>query len=523
MKKLNLKKIQKDYTDGNYLDVIFETEDLLEEYPDDPNLWNLKGISEAALNDDDSAIASFKAGAKKNKSKEGIRKNLAKIYFKIQDINSALIIFEELIEIDSKNFDYFFICADCCIKLQNFSKGLFYLDRCKEINSTNSDDVNIGYSVCLHGLGRFNESTEICEMLIKNNPLNYKAINILATNYIETKEFDLAINLYENNLPNNHSHFEAYNNLGIIYENLNKIPIAEDNYRKSLSINDEHIEANYNLANLLIATQREEESLIHLAKGGYRGRIKIPETLYNLGSIDRFEEYISSIKLKIPFDRRIAAIANFYSEQYDADNPYNWCSKPFDFLVKENISDLLLKKNLNYETLIEETDNLVEEFEPRDMTTINGYQTLGNLFNLNSTNVQILKEIISSKVKDYQERFKNETAPFITNWPENYFLNGWRVKLLTQGKQEFHIHARAWCSGVFYLNIPKQLNKDEGAIEFGLYGFDYKLKKNKTYTELYMPSKGDLVLFPSALFHRTIPFDSNEERLCIAFDINPKL
>ena len=37
-----------------------------------------------------------------------------------------------------------------------------------------------------------------------------------------------------------------------------------------------------------------------------------------------------------------------------------------------------------------------------------------------------------------------------------------------------------------------------------------------------MPSKGDLVLFPSSLFHRTIPFDSKEERLCIAFDIVPK-
>ena len=28
-------------------------------------------------------------------------------------------------------------------------------------------------------------------------------------------------------------------------------------------------------------------------------------------------------------------------------------------------------------------------------------------------------------------------------------------------------------------------------------------------------------LFPSSLFHRTIPFRSDEERLCIAFDLLP--
>ena len=47
-------------------------------------------------------------------------------------------------------------------------------------------------------------------------------------------------------------------------------------------------------------------------------------------------------------------------------------------------------------------------------------------------------------------------------------------------------------------------------------------------TILYLPGTnkidsvwlGDIVLFPSSLFHRTLPF-SGKERICIAFDINP--
>jgi hypothetical protein len=32
---------------------------------------------------------------------------------------------------------------------------------------------------------------------------------------------------------------------------------------------------------------------------------------------------------------------------------------------------------------------------------------------------------------------------------------------------------------------------------------------------------GDIVLFPSSLFHRTIPFSADEDRICVAFDLKP--
>jgi len=32
---------------------------------------------------------------------------------------------------------------------------------------------------------------------------------------------------------------------------------------------------------------------------------------------------------------------------------------------------------------------------------------------------------------------------------------------------------------------------------------------------------GDIVLFPSSLFHRTIPFSAAQDRICIAFDVAP--
>ena len=44
----------------------------------------------------------------------------------------------------------------------------------------------------------------------------------------------------------------------------------------------------------------------------------------------------------------------------------------------------------------------------------------------------------------------------------------------------------------------------------------------KFVTGITTPKEGDLILFPSSLFHKTLPFSSNQERHVIAFDIIPE-
>ena len=40
--------------------------------------------------------------------------------------------------------------------------------------------------------------------------------------------------------------------------------------------------------------------------------------------------------------------------------------------------------------------------------------------------------------------------------------------------------------------------------------------------ETIRPEEGMLVLFPSYFYHRTIPFESAQQRICIAFDAIPR-
>ena len=83
-------------------------------------------------------------------------------------------------------------------------------------------------------------------------------------------------------------------------------------------------------------------------------------------------------------------------------------------------------------------------------------------------------------------------------------INAWYVRMLKNGHQESHIHPGGWVSGVFYLKTVEAPIQNEGAIEFGLHGFDYPVISENYPKQLYQPRDGDLILFPSSLFHKTI-------------------
>ena len=103
---------------------------------------------------------------------------------------------------------------------------------------------------------------------------------------------------------------------------------------------------------------------------------------------------------------------------------------------------------------------------------------------------------LKKQIINYREIYKNSEDLFIKNWPIKSNFRGWYVKLVKQGHQKSHIHPTGWLSGVFYLKVPKLLNKNEGAIEFTLYGYDYPDYKNLPNL-IYKPKIFDIALFQS--------------------------
>ena len=67
------------------------------------------------------------------------------------------------------------------------------------------------------------------------------------------------------------------------------------------------------------------------------------------------------------------------------------------------------------------------------------------------------------------------------------------------------------------------LDGQEGAIELSSDGDEYPRLHDEFEKKVILPNVGDVIFFPSSVFHRTISFNSNEERICIAFDVGPEL
>jgi hypothetical protein len=61
---------------------------------------------------------------------------------------------------------------------------------------------------------------------------------------------------------------------------------------------------------------------------------------------------------------------------------------------------------------------------------------------------------------------------------------------------------------------------EAGLLEFGR-GYDGFYKSSEPVTRTIEPTEGLLVTFPSYFWHRTIPFQSAQPRITIAFDVVP--
>ena len=156
---------------------------------------------------------------------------------------------------------------------------------------------------------------------------------------------------------------------------------------------------------------------------------------------------------------------------------------------------------------------------------VNGFQTSGNLFGLPEKPFQILRGLLLKKIDQYNKLYTvNTDKNFMANWEKNmYTLRGWAIIMNKGGNLKSHNHEKGWLTGTFYLQMPEEgAGSDEGAIEFSHRGPKYPAGSSSFMSKLLRPSVRDLNIFSSSLFHRTLPFQSNKQRICIAFDLSKK-
>jgi uncharacterized protein (TIGR02466 family) len=136
-----------------------------------------------------------------------------------------------------------------------------------------------------------------------------------------------------------------------------------------------------------------------------------------------------------------------------------------------------------------------------------------------------LQRLMNQAVRDYLNALPPDPAhPFFATRPRRWRLSAWGAVLNGAGNQQAHIHKDGYLSGVYYLRIPEEISSGSedgliaGGFEVGRPPDELRFGAEPV-TRAVRPYEGLMLLFPAYMYHRTIPFESRQKRICIAFDV----
>jgi predicted Zn-dependent protease len=152
-----------------------------------------------------------------------------------------------------------------------------------------------------------------------------------------------------------------------------------------------------------------------------------------------------------------------------------------------------------------------------------GTETTQDLMRSSDAAVRGLFQAFAAPIARYLEHIGKGTDPLRRRNNGRWRFNGsWSVRLRNRGFHMSHVHPRGWISSAFYVELPDIMAEgrtDEGILSFGKPSILTTPSLDAEYS--VRPTPGMLVLFPSYFWHGTIPFESPQPRLTVAFDAVP--
>jgi len=190
---------------------------------------------------------------------------------------------------------------------------------------------------------------------------------------------------------------------------------------------------------------------------------------------------------------------------YDLDPPKGYADiKSFNAAIKKELDAL----HVYSET-------------PINQSVRGGTQTETDLAHSKNPILRSFFAAVDDPIRNYIESIGSDPHhPLINRARKSYRISGaWSIRLSEDGHHVNHVHPMGWLSSAYYVDVPSSVNEEsrEGWIKFGEPNLDIDLEAE----HFVQPKAGRLVLFPSYMWHGTIPFKGSETRLTLPFDVVP--
>lgn len=468
----------------NYNSILKSSEEILFKYKKDLFLYNLIGMTLNEVGKKEEALEILLKATKLFPNSSDLFFNLGNIYLENQNQKKAIKSYEKAFGLNN-NIKALYNLANIWNIENNIEKSKELYKKVIDFEPDNHQAHN-NLGNLYKKIGKFKKSVKHLKKAIEINKfIEIYHIN-LAASYREIGKNKDAIQSCAEALKINKESEEAYYNMGICYQEIGEIDLSIEAYKKA-KIND------------------SKERYLY--------------ALYLKGRIDEYFKEFEIIKHSVKHSSLMQALSNHSYYAYNKDLDYKFCKLGLNYIHTVDTKKTYLKEGNLIDDIRLISKDLIENNKNQKLLK-KGFQSGGNIFLENKEPIKKLKEIIMIELANYKNKFKKDDNLLFSDWPKDLSLTGWIVEMNSQGFLRSHIHEGAWISGSFYLNIPKiNNNENEGAIVFHYDNEDFNKSITSKREKIINPKEGDLILFPSSLYHKTLPFISSEKRICIAFDI----
>jgi tetratricopeptide (TPR) repeat protein len=285
--------------------------------------------------------------------------------------------------------------------------------------------------------------------------------------------------------------------LAIALAGLRRLDDTVAAYEKSLELKPGVVQTEVNLAGVLLQT------------GDFKRALRLTESAILKAPTDQAAIAVHELALRATGDGRAEALVDYdrHVQIFDLDPPEGFA----------DMASFNAALNAHLDTL---HGDRREHF---DQTLRRGTQTMDPLFDSDNALILALRKRIEEAVGTYIARMDGGPRHPLASRRTNSgfrFPGSWSSRLYNEGYHTNHIHPMGWISSCYYVAVPEAVNDaqaQQGWIKFGEPSFPIGAPVRRTVK----PVPGRLVLFPSYMWHGTVPFTGETPRTTIAFDAIP--
>ena len=471
---------------------------VLQNDPENPNALRLAGIVARELGDLEKSIRLLTASIEMQADQSDSHCELALSLMAAGHLMDAQEALQQAVEIDPYSMKALANLGALCQLRGHVEHAIELHGRVLELDP---EDVNVHSNLAkaLSDAGRGEEAVNCCQEALKRFPDHPFLLSTKGSVLCDLERYDEAIDCLTP-LSEATTDDMALVNLSFAQVKKNQLDGARNSLQKAMAINPNNARAVSDYAVLLVDKTHNDEAL-DLCESFLTRHPGERMVLAAYGHILQERGYWEDSQHVFDFDIMI-------SEQR--------LKTPVGFSSQKEFNDALAAYIVNHSSVLS---------NPTSKSTTGGRQT-GELNPKDHPATRalegLLREAITQTIADLRSSPVADQTLMATP-PDHWTLRMWGTVLETGGYQAPHIHPLGWMSGVYYAQVPEDMNPSgnhSGYLEFGHLPDKYNLNIQPE-TRSIKPQPGMLVLFPSYFYHRTIPFSCRDARISVAFDLVP--